>query len=438
MNASKQSEDTGLVLFVCAMTGVLFVLPAWYAAHVGGVNGILLGLAKAQLWAFSVFSDEAREALVRIARAKPEAMPWETVLKVLEYSGSWARWPYLAMLAALGTAGVLLGRVGGLTRHFNMSSLLVNNEKSFPCLHPIVGRGKYLLDPKSFDSGAWRIARTPVQFALEHGLLLHEKDGVPLAVEDALTNGLPVVPSKAYGHALLDTQKAGQVFCRQLGGEYAGFDALSTPRKVMASALLAYAAGEKKACVALLDAAALSYVEQEGIARCAIFEQVAFQERVKALWQRHEPLLASSPLLQRHCPFEVPLFMALMYQARRKGVLACSQFLWLRPIDRPLWYALNQCGGKAAWIEALAPWVHYVAEEEKGTPITSTGATEILCVNRLRDTLDEQGWIGTEGEIFGCVAAGNNISALMNPSTDTLDVRQELAKEGLVSGETQE
>ncbi len=50
--------------------------------------------------------------------------------------------------------------------------------------------------------------------------------------------------------------------------------------------------------------------------------------------------------------------MGLLIYAKRKGVLASSQFIWLRPYDRTLWYALNQIGGKATWAEAAGPWAH--------------------------------------------------------------------------------
>ena len=89
------------------------------------------------------------------------------------YSGKWIRWPYALVLVALGIACIFMSRTGGLIRRLNMDSLLRNNAESFPCLRPIVGRGKTLLSPESYDSGPWRIARSPVQFALEHGLLLN-------------------------------------------------------------------------------------------------------------------------------------------------------------------------------------------------------------------------------------------------------------------------
>ncbi len=71
-------------------------------------------------------------------------------------------------------ASIFMGRVSGLVRRFNMESLLRHNAKSFPSLRPVVGSGKYLLSPESYDSGLWKVARTPAQFTLEHGLLSTE------------------------------------------------------------------------------------------------------------------------------------------------------------------------------------------------------------------------------------------------------------------------
>ena len=106
----------------------------------------------------------------------------------------------------------------------------------------------------------------------------------------------------------------------------------------------------QKSGVSILDAMSLSYVEKGERATCSILQKKTFQHRLKELWERHNALL-SERCLSRHAAFELPWFMALLYRARRKGVLANSQFLWLRPLDRPLWYALCQCGGRTAMME---------------------------------------------------------------------------------------
>ena len=136
--------------------------------------------------------------------------------KVLNYTGSWIRWPYLLMLGFLGVVSIYLGRAGKFVRRMNMESLLRNNAESFPCLHPVVGRGKYLLSKESFDAGPWRIARTPVQFALEHGLLL-DMTGDPVSPENALRDGLPHTDLEAWGHCRFAEVEALEVIKEQLG-----------------------------------------------------------------------------------------------------------------------------------------------------------------------------------------------------------------------------
>jgi hypothetical protein len=133
----------------------------------------------------------------------------------------------------------------------------------------------------------------------------------------------------------------------------AGFLHLSACRKALAAAFLAYAGGDKKESVALLDALSRSYGENDGQPACSVLEDAAFQKRLDAALKKHKDITAEKTIA-RHCAFELVWLMALLTRARKKGVLASSQFLFLRPLDRPLWYALHQCGGRAAWAEGFA------------------------------------------------------------------------------------
>lgn len=101
--------------------------------------------------------------------------------------------------------------------------------------------------------------------------------------------------------------------------------------------------------------------------------------------------MLSEKCLTIHASYELPWFITLLYRARQKGVLATSQFLWLRPLDRPLWYALNQCGGRAAWAEGFAAWAHYQAEEKAGMRLPEPHVQP--AVASLRQSLAAQGWL---------------------------------------------
>ena len=341
----RDNRDDHLFLWCAFLILVFVVLPALYIAHADSVNRPLLTLAKAQIQVFTPFFDEAQTAWTRIAEADPASLSWGTMQKVLHYTGSWIRWPFALLLVLFGVAAIFMGRVGGLVRRFNMESLLRNNAESFPCLRPVVGRGKYLLSPESHDSGPWKIARTPVQFALENELLLDEQ-GKPFTPEQALKNGLPSTELPAWGNARLDEKKALAVLTEQLGKPFEGYEGLSPCRRALAVAFLAYANGDKKGCVSMLDMVSSSYNEIDGNADCPVLTDTAFEKRLKKAWARHKDVLSEKNMAS-HAAYELPWFMALLYRARQKGVLASSQFLWLRPMDRLLWYALNHKFQKA-------------------------------------------------------------------------------------------
>ena len=385
----RDNRDDHLFLWCAFLILVFVLLPTLYIAHADSVNRPLLALAKAQIQVFTPFFDEAQTAWTRIAEADPASLSWETMWKVLHYTGSWILWPFALLLVLFGVAAIFMSRVGSLVRRFNMESLLKNNAESFPCLRPIVGRGKYLLSPESRDSGLWKVARTPVQFALENGLLLDEQ-GKAFTPEQALKNGLPSTELPAWGHARLDEKKALAVLTEQLGKPFEGYEGLSPCRRALAVAFLAYADGDKKGCVSILDTVSRSYSEADGKADCPVLTDTAFEDRLKKAWEGHKDVL-SEKSMATHAACELPWFMALLYRARQKGVLAGSQFLWLRPMDRPLWYALNQCGGRAAWAEALAPWAHYMAEEKEGKALTEPHVAP--AVASLREALSAQGWL---------------------------------------------
>jgi hypothetical protein len=388
MNRNTDDQGNSAFLGLALVIIIFAMIPAWYAARAETINGALLALAKFELRGFLPFSAEARTAWDHIAGLDPALLTWERMQAVLSYTGKWIRWPFGLFLVLCGLASIFMGRVSGLTRRLGMESLLKNNAESFACLHPIVGRGKELLDPRSYDAGNWRIARSPLQCAVEHGLLLDEK-GEAYPADQVMRRGLGYVESPAYGHARLDEDRTLAMLRAQLGPVFGGFDALSPGRKALAVAFLAYADGDKKDCLGILNDVARAYTEQDGKPGCALLEQATFAKRLKTMWEKHQEI-TTERIIARHTAFELTWFMALLTRARKKGVLASSQFLWLRPLDRPLWYALHQCGGRAAWAEGIAAWAQYAAEEKAGKALSEPRLAQ--AVTALREALSAQGW----------------------------------------------
>ena len=180
MSQNREDLDDHMFLWVVFLLLILLVIPAMYLAKAESINGFLIALAKMELKAFVLFSEEAQIAWAHISQLDPATMTWEQMQGVLRYAGRWVRWPLALLLALVGAVSFFLGRIWGLDRLLNMEKLLKHNAESFGCLRPVVGRGKYLLSCESYDSGLWRVARTPVQFAVEHGLLT-DTTGTPFS-----------------------------------------------------------------------------------------------------------------------------------------------------------------------------------------------------------------------------------------------------------------
>jgi len=67
-------------------------------------------------------------------------------------------------------------------------------------------------------------------------------------------------------------------------------------------------------------------------------------------------------IVDRHF-YKKTVFAAFLEAAREDGVLATSEFLWLKTVDREMWYMLNNVGRKSAFSECAGPWAHFLAEK---------------------------------------------------------------------------
>lgn len=94
----------------------------------------------------------------------------------------------------------------------------------------------------------------------------------------------------------------------------------------------------------------------------------------------------------RHAFTSTAMLRLLQLAREQGGVLAPAQFLWLRAVDRHLWYALNNLGRAAIHIEAAGSIAHYRAEKSSNKPIPNPKVE--TAVDGLTHYLDTQGYTG--------------------------------------------
>jgi len=110
---------------------------------------------------------------------------------------------------------------------------------------------------------------------------------------------------------------------------------------------------------------------------------------------------AALRIAERHA-YVTTALMALLTAARIKaGVMAPAQFVWLKLVDRNLWYALHSLGyeieGTGRYIhpnpriEALGARCHWAAERAAGRPILKPHLEEAIATLRRHAQAREAG-----------------------------------------------
>ena len=95
-----------------------------------------------------------------------------------------------------------------------------------------------------------------------------------------------------------------------------------------------------------------------------------------------------------HAYTNTALYKLLDWARKNGGVFASAEFRWLKPIDRTLWYVLNNCGRRAFHIEGAGAISHFHAEHILKQPLSKPHVDE--AVDGLEDYLDEQGLMDLE------------------------------------------
>lgn len=403
MSYQGDSDNTdSLLLIIGSVILILFLyfgLSSLYGTNRELINTILLFINKIFLLPCVVISSHARTLYFNIGKLDPSELSWDNIVVVCSAVGHVAKY-YIVVLAGalIFVNNKYLKEIIKFKRNFNINKLLENNAKVFPCVAPIVGRN--VLDA-DLDSGPWRTARTPIQFVAENNLLLNKQTHEPISTEHILKDGLPNVKSpllKDNSRNIFDRECAKQIFISQLGELFKGPEHLPYHQRGLAAALLAFGHADKKKGQSMFDQMSLSFVEggyypQKKLFFTSNIYKPPFVDIDGAdeIIEKYKDSKELKYHTYNHDMYVTTWFHALLRFAREKGVVSTAQFIWLRPMDRLLFYTLNQVGGRTSFAEASGPWAHFLAEEAAERTIEEPEVDE--AVSALEVSLIETGWL---------------------------------------------
>ena len=368
--ASPHSVEEGMMLW-----GVIFLFLAvgawflWYRFH-GPISAEVMQWQHWQMQQFARFTDSYAALDSQVSQTDPASVRFGTLWRLVHNVGSFLRYPAAALVAVLAVWCLLRASTTRFTRNIDLPRLMKIQAEVFPAGAAFVGRGLKLTDISP---------------------------GAPRPCDPALHAEEWIKRFAVGNDGALSDDRAAIALRQQLGPVWEGLKPASPQVRCLFAVFALHAARKREAALALLGTLSRSLpIDAKdgpgGPASPLVFGRAAIAEADRVL-RDDELMERCEPVTGRHA-YTAPALMSLLTLARNEaGVLAPSQFAFLKMVDRPLWYALHSLGFPGGQnpaeqpnprIEAAGARDHWAAECSLGHPIPVPSFAKALAVVRKK------------------------------------------------------
>lgn len=335
-----QSDGSAGILWVVA---AIFagILVTWYS----GQKYIVEYYFKLKLLEIDLFSyftnnlEDVRTSIFASLNNVKSVTPHD-LLEVGSAVGYYLRIPCIIIIFLLSILVYSTNKVRVFKRIYTMRDLVNLEKVNWAQSYPVASLDLIKTD---IDKGPWAMAMTPMQFCKRHGLLEEYKR----APQEGMSR-------KDWGkiEVRLLRGRATRVFATQLGPLWGGVDRLQSHVKALFAIFAARANG---------DAAAMTMLRQLNISAITKLDFTG----VDQLYKKHQDSKLVKSVTDSHA-YVLTVMASMLALARTDGVQASADFLWLKPLDRRLWYTLNTVGRQTPFTEVAGIFAHWVAEKDMG------------------------------------------------------------------------
>jgi len=374
-SADHTSNFFWLLIIIClAFLAVWYFHPEWvvrpiFWMRLGELNGMLYlikGWNHLVGWLqfLSLPKISSHELLYLkqfIVTADPKHIEFSQFSSVNTVMGRWMRWPAIALLVCLSVISFSRHSTMLFRQRHDMNSLKLGEAENWPQIQPILSLD---LVKEDLEKGPWAMAKTPLDYCRGHKIL-----------KDIAKNGVTVWT--------IDKGPAYRLLAMQLGPLWK--DLFNLPIHVKALVVIFVARAERDRAVAKKFLSQIAMSAGSGKLDFTGVTEQLIQYRNSKLLQWMRP---------RHA-YVRTMMASLLEVARADGVLATSEFLWLKPVDRKLWYTLNSVGRQTAVVEVAGVFAHWKAEKTLGRAMTTPMVKE--AVTALQNSVEDILYVG-EGD----------------------------------------
>ncbi|KTD75541.1 type IVB secretion system coupling complex protein DotM/IcmP [Legionella waltersii] len=312
----------------------------WAAGHAYIVKFVFtINIWQAKLVNLFINNQGLANQIYLMQTLDPNVVSWEQMVDLAGDVGNYMRYPVVLIL---GVMAIILYNSNiklKYRRAHDMKTLRAQEQFNWPAIMPIV---KEDLVSQDVNQGPWAMAQTPMEFARKNKLL--RKD------DALLDNPLPGEEMTAG----IRKGDAKRVFTLQLGPYWDGFERCPPQAYALAAVFIARINRDRDSANHILSVLDKTFVDGKpdfSVAR-PVLKKYQNSEIVQEIVSKHAYMLT--------------VLASLLEGARDDGVVPSAEFLWLKPIDRRLWYMLNCVGRQTPYSEVAGPFAHWKAEKSLG------------------------------------------------------------------------
>ncbi len=343
-----QGTDENATIWLAALT-IVALVGIWFLAH-QWISFFFLKLKLLELQLITPFTHRYANLhswLQQLSFENAADLNLVVLGNIGNQVGTILRYPFAGLLL-LCALWLFFGDILAQYRHtYTMNRLAETEQREWPQITPIVPLN--LIDVP-LDEGPWAMAMNPMHFAKKYKLLSIEKQ---LPTEEQLSNAIK-------HKVTIKRLQAKQVFLMQLGNYWHGVDHLPMHFRALFAMFAAKAHGDATSVISLNNQIAVSASKTN-------WKNINFNG-VDELLKKYFKEKDVQKVITRHA-FVYTVMAAMLELARQSGVYASADFLWLKPLDRRLWYILNNVGRKTAFSEVGGIFAHLNAEMMYQRPI---------------------------------------------------------------------
>jgi intracellular multiplication protein IcmP len=338
----QSDNSTGILWGIAAIFAAIGII--WYAFRVY-LSIFYLSIKLYEVDFLNLVSnnrfDDLHAALL-YAISHASSLSFADIVSLGQGAGAVLKYPFAAILLILAVVVYLGNSARVYRRTYSMQDLVKCEKDNWPQISPVVGLDLLKTD---LDTGPWAMAMQPMQFCKKHKLLEEirpqRREGMTRKEWDKID-------------VALKRGEANRIFVLQLGPLWRGTNNLPPYAKALFAVFAARINADSKEAAKLIAQFSASSTSK-----------TIDMRGVDDLLKKHENTKLVQQVVQGHA-YVFTVMASMLETAREDGVQASADFLWLKPIDRKLWYTLNSVGRQTAFVEIAGVFAHWKAEKEAG------------------------------------------------------------------------